>query len=149
MQEELKPSSKAVHFEGAKLHLKQDSRGYVLSVLVHPNDVPIDLMLAPINTRYTIAMVEMADDGSIVTPRHKTEGERLVTSSVMLSDNSRFFRWLLKTNRIKDEETSPEKYIKDFCHIGSRSEFKSNETARNLFKELRSSFQADVDAGKA
>ena len=145
MTQESNPSSKAIHFEGAKLYLKQDGRGFVLSILVHPNEVPIDLMMAAINTRYTIAMVEMADDGSVVAPRHKTEGERVVTSAVMLCNNPRFCEWLFKTGRTTDEtQDKAEEYLKKYCGITSRAQLKENNTARELFKDLRSAFQRSI-----
>jgi hypothetical protein len=150
MTEELKPSSKAVHFEGAKLYLKQDGRGFVLSILIHPNEVPIDLMMSAINTRYTVAMVEMADDGSLVNPRHKSEGERLVASAAMLCENPRFQKWLFKTKRIKHEDQEEaEEYTRQFCGVASRSQLKEKEAARTLFRELRASFQRAVETGEA
>jgi len=150
MSEELQPSSKAVHFEGAKLYLKQDGRGFVLSILIHPNEVPIDLMMSAINTRYTVAMVEMADDGSLVNPKHKTEGERLVASAAMLCENPRFQTWLYNTNRTQHNgQEEAEEYVRKYCNVNSRSELKEKEAARILFRELRSRFQKSVGSGEA
>jgi len=150
MQEESMPSSKAVHFEGAKLYLKQDGRGFVLSILIHPNEVPIDLMMSAINTRYTVAMVEMADDGSLVNPKHKSEGERLVASAAMLCENPRFQKWLVTSKRTRHEDqVTAEEYTRTYCGVNSRAELKEKEAARILFRELRASFQRAVQTGEA
>ena len=149
MQEDL-PSKNAVTFEGAKLYLKQDGRGFVLSILVHPNDVPIDLMMSPINTRYTVAMVEMADNGEPVAPKDKTEGEKLVASAGMLCKNPRFIEWLYKRRLIDaEEEREAENYVRTICKIESRSELKTNHSARDRFVKLRDAFKDAVGSGQA
>jgi hypothetical protein len=145
-----KPSKNAVTFEGAKLYLKQDGRGFVLSILVHPNEVPMDLMMAPINTRYTVAMVEMADDGSVVEPKLKSEGEKLVASAGMLCKNERFIKWLAKNGAIDaEEEIQAEQFVRSHCGIKSRADLNTNYEARERFKKLRELFKDAVGYGKA
>jgi hypothetical protein len=145
-----KPSKNAVTFEGAKLYLKQDGRGFVLSILVHPNEVPMDLMMAPINTRYTVAMVEMADDGSVVEPKLKSEGEKLVASAGMLCKNERFINWLHKNGKIDvKDETKAEEFVRSYCGIKSRADLNTNYEARERFKKLRELFKDHVGHSKA
>lgn len=149
MPEDL-PSKNALTFEGAKLYLKQDGRGFVLSILVHPNEVPMDLMMAPINTRYTIAMVEMADDGSIVKPRIQSEADKLIASAGMLCKNERFIEWCFKRRFIDGkEEHKAEAYVRDFCGVLSRTEFRTKPSAREQYKILVRLFKDDVGHGRA
>lgn len=145
-----RPSKNAVTFEGAKLYLKQDGRGFVLSILVHPNEVPMDLMMSPINTRYTIAMVEMADDGTVVEPKLKSEGEKLVASAGMLCKNERFIKWLFNKGKIDvEEEIKAEEFVRSYCGIKSRAELNTNYEARERFKKLRGLFKTDVGHSQA
>lgn len=147
---EEKPSSKALDFEGAKVFLKQDGRGFVLSILIHPNDLHKDLITAPMGTRYMVAMVELADDGTAVAPKARSDGEKILASAVMLCKNPRFCDWL-KKKRVIDEATEEKasNYIKQACGIESRSELKNDSGAQEAFMSIRSSFSEAVRRGAA
>lgn len=143
-------SDNAVNFECRKLHLKQSPNGFVLSVLIHPNDLPEEVIMSPLMSQYMVAMVRMADNGEPQKNKEKSEGDRAVTSAAMLCENERFRNWLEAKGVVIDnskEETID--YVRRFCGIRSRSDLKSNQGARELFKSLKADFEAAVRSGRA
>lgn len=52
----------ASHCEVKKHALRQTQDGIVVAFVVHPNDVPPALQLAPLGTRYMLALVEIGED---------------------------------------------------------------------------------------
>lgn len=144
------PSANAINFECRKLHLKQSKDGFVLSVLIHPNDLPEEVIMSPLMSQYMVAMVRMADNSEPQENKTKTEEERAVTSAAMLCENERFRNWLEAKGVVVDnskEETID--YVRRFCGIRSRSDLKSNAGARELFKSLKADFETAVRSGRA
>jgi hypothetical protein len=52
----------AAHFEVKKHAVRQTADGWVISFVVHPNDMAPDFAVAPLGTRYMLAVAEIGDD---------------------------------------------------------------------------------------
>ena len=52
----------ALSCEARKIAYRQTKDGVVLSLLLHPSEIPDGLAIAPLGTRYMIALVEIGDD---------------------------------------------------------------------------------------
>ena len=52
----------ALQFETIKIALKQDRNGYVMTLRIHPDDVPDELLRDFVGARYIVAMVRLNDD---------------------------------------------------------------------------------------
>lgn len=50
------------HFEAKKHAYRQSQEGIVVSFVIHPNDVPESLALAPLGTRLMVAFSEIGDE---------------------------------------------------------------------------------------
>lgn len=62
----------AQHCEAKKHALRQTQDGIVVAFVLHPSDVPAALQLAPLGTRYMLALVEIGDDEA---PINRKDGE--------------------------------------------------------------------------
>lgn len=60
--------------ECKKIAYRQTKDGVVVSLLVHPNDVPDALATAPLGTRYMAALVEIGDDEQPVKAKSESGG---------------------------------------------------------------------------
>lgn len=137
-----------MHFEAAKIAFGQDRNGLILKLSIHPDQVPKDVMLAPLGTRYMVVMVQLGDDDKPVQGKDKTEGQKAIASAGMLVQNERFTKWMHQKGYTEnDSVAAATKGIREICGVVSRSEFATNETARNAFTELRSEFHADFKKG--
>ena len=47
-----------IQFEGIKVGIKQSKDGYMLTLAVHPDDLPIDLVRDFVGSRYVVVMVD-------------------------------------------------------------------------------------------
>lgn len=55
-------SISAIHFEAKKHAYRQTQDGVVVSFVVHPNDLNAAFAVAPLGTRYVLALAEIGDD---------------------------------------------------------------------------------------
>jgi len=49
-------------FEGKKIALKQTKDGYAMTLAIHPDDIPDELMRDFVGARYMVVMVRLADN---------------------------------------------------------------------------------------
>jgi hypothetical protein len=57
----------ALQFEARKVALKQDRTGYVLTLSLHPDEIPVELLRDFVGSRYACALVRIQDDESPTT----------------------------------------------------------------------------------
>lgn len=127
---------KALQFEAVKVALKQDRSGYVLTLNLHPDEIPDSLLRDFVGARYGVAMVRINDDE---TPVHVPDAR--VRKAGMLERDNLFWRWLR-------EENSLSVYTKDECinalynilMIKSRAELNHNKEAQERFDDLMNDY---------
>ena len=121
----------ALQFEARKVALKQDRTGYVLTLSLHPDEIPEELLRDFVGSRYGCALVRIQDDESPTTYNNR------VKQAGMLCRNPQFQKFIQQRFSFldADEETSAN-VICSVCNIESRSELNGNMTAQSLFDEL-------------
>ena len=75
----------SLNFESQKIALKQDSTGYVLTLRVHPDELPEEILRDFVGARYMVAMVRVNDDETVITYKNK------VKQAGMLCKNRGYF----------------------------------------------------------
>lgn len=135
----------AVSFEAVKVAMKQDRNGYILTLAVHPNDMPADLFADWVGQRYQVAMVKMDDEGNPVPRKSQDDGAALVRKAGMLCQSERFQRWMEKQGFALDaSEDAAAAAIRGMCGIASRSDLKTSEAARETFEQLLEAYEKHV-----
>lgn len=122
----------ALQFECVKVALKQDRTGFILTVSIHPDEIPEELVRDFVGARYGVAMVRINDDESPV-PYHNR-----VKKAGMLCRDSGFQMWLREENgldHVRTEEQAVSELYK-ICNIKSRTELNGNSDAQNQFDEM-------------
>lgn len=129
----------ASNFEAVKLSLRQNKNGVVVSFLIHPNELPTELLEDWVGSRYMIALVRLEDDG---TPTERKRG-KLVTSAGALCRHPKFQDWLYQNGVVFEKsEESAAVFVRDYCGVASRSELEGNQQAAEKFMRLRDEFSA-------
>ena len=140
-------------FEAVKSVLRQSKDGIVLSLVLHPSDVPTPLLSDPIGSRYMVGMVRMGDNEEIIEPESVREGKRMVTSAGALCRDSDFQKWMVD-NGFSEEQTeeAAATNVKRLLKVKSRAELKENEDAQRRWLGRRQHFidrdilmEADID----
>jgi len=140
-------------FEAVKSVLRQSKDGIVLSLVIHPSDIPIPLLSDPIGSRYMVGMARVGDDEEVIEPESVREGKRMVTSCGALCRDSDFQKWLMD-NGFSEEQTeeAAATSVKRLLKVESRAELKENEDAQRRWLVIRQHFidrailmEADID----
>jgi hypothetical protein len=129
-----KGSSMALQFEARKVALKQDRTGYVLTLSLHPDEIPVELLRDFVGARYACALVRIQDDES------PTAYSNRVQTAGMLCRAVEFQEFLGAI----DESSAAAELCKR-CGITSRSELNGNEEAQMQFDALVLEYKTGVN----
>lgn len=132
-----------IQFEGLKVALKQDKTGYVLTLSIHPDDVPNTLLRDFIGARYQVVMVRLDNNENPMDRQEEYAGDRAIRLAGLLSRDKKFWEYLYQDNQIfiKDEVTVAD-WIRDYLNVVSRSELKTNKQAQDLIDQLYREYTA-------
>ncbi len=120
----------ALQFEAKKIALKQDRNGYILTLLLHPDEVPVELLRDFVGARYGCAFVRINDDESQLVYFNR------VQKAAILCKTPAFMDYMGAIT----EEMAARKLCED-CGITSRSELNGNLKAQQKFDEILMGFQ--------
>jgi hypothetical protein len=115
----------ALQFEARKVSLKQDRTGYVLTLSLHPDEIPVELLRDFVGARYGCALVRIQDDES------PTQYSNRVQQAGMLCKREDFQDFL---GALSEDDAAAE--LCERCGISSRSELNGNEDAQMAFDSL-------------
>jgi hypothetical protein len=115
----------ALQFEARKVALKQDRTGFVLTLAIHPDECPEEILRDFVGARYGCALVRIQDDESA------TPYSNRVQSAGMLCKQPTFQEFLNV-----DSEASAAAELCKRCGIESRTELHGNEVAKMIFDDL-------------
>jgi len=132
-----------IQFEGIKTALRQTKDGYSLTLAVHPDDLPDDLMRDFVGSRYMVVMVRIGDNEMPVNRQLEFPGDHAVKMAGMLCRDSQFWEWIkLKTETEVENEKECAEWLSDYLGIQSRKELKEKEDVRERFNTLRKAFES-------
>lgn len=119
-----------LNFEAQKVALKQNRSGFVLTLVIHPDEVPEELLRDFVGARYGVAMVRIRDDES------PTPYNNRVQKAGMLCRNHAFWEYLNV-----DTEAEAVAMLCGACNIQSRAELNGNQEAQHAFDRVEESFK--------
>lgn len=131
---------KTSQFEAIKIAVKQDKEGYVLTLRMHPDEVPEEILRDFVGARYQVVMVRLdTDEQPMVREFH----DRSVKIAGLLCRDSGFWAFLNDRGEILEaEEREATSWLRDYLGIQSRSELKTNPQARDKLDLLHKEYQA-------
>ncbi|CAB4134799.1 hypothetical protein UFOVP274_64 [uncultured Caudovirales phage] len=126
----------ALQFEAVKVALKQDRTGYILTLSVHPDEVPEELLRDFVGARYGVAMVRVNDDETA------TPYDNRVSKAGMLCRTRDFQLWMQESG-LADKATEKDAVegLYKTLKIDSRSQLNGNEEAKNRFDLIVSAYE--------
>lgn len=125
----------ALQFEAKKVALKQNRDGFILTLALHPDEIPDELMRDFVGARYACALVRINDDESPVQYNNN------VRKAGMLCRDTLFHKFLMEYSgmQISDETDAAEELCR-ICGIESRTELNGNSNAVKMFEQLVAAF---------
>lgn len=133
---------KTLQFEGVKVALKQDKTGYVLTLCMHPDEIPEELLRDFVGARYQVVMVRLSGDETPMD-RKEFDGTKAIRVAGLLCRDPNFWEWLHEdTQIIEPTEKEATDWLRDYLGVTSRSELKDNPPARERLEKLHKDFNA-------
>ena len=132
---------KTLQFEAVKVALKQDRTGIILTLNIHPDDVPIELVKDYVGARYQTVMVRLTDENKPMNRDAEFSRDPVRTAGI-LCKNERFAKFLMETGQIFEETTDAViEWLKNELSISSRAELKENIPAAKRFWAIKEEFE--------
>jgi hypothetical protein len=121
----------ALQFEARKVALKQDRTGFILTLSMHPDEVPEEILRDFVGTRYACAVVRIQDDESATPYNNRVQKAGILCRLPNFQD-------FLESN--SEEEAAAE--LCKRCGVASRTEFHGNAQAKIVFDDLVKEFES-------
>jgi len=134
---------KTIQFEGIKVALKQDKTGYVLTLSLHPDEIPDELLRDYVGARYQVVMVRLNVHEEPIDRQNEFDGDRAIRVAGLLCRDPGFWNYLYEDTQILEEtEKQATDWLRDYLNIPSRSELKTNPEARKLLDTIHKEYNA-------
>lgn len=122
-------SVQTLQFEGVKIAMKQDKTGYILTLNVHPDEVPEALLRDFVGARYQVVMVRLNGEERPINRDIEYSRDAVRTAGILCRDPE-FARYLVDIGHISEQsEFAVIAWLKEELEIQSRSELKENYQA--------------------
>lgn len=131
----------SVTFEGIKYSYNQRQAGIVIAFVVHPENMPDYVALAPLGSRVMVTLTEIGDDDKPVEkpaekPRQSWESMSRAQQAGILCSRPDFQRWL----GVEDEHGAAVQ-VRYACNVMSRGEIDKHPHACGKFDALVSRYR--------
>ena len=133
---------KTLNFEGVKVALKQDKTGYVLTLSMHPDDIPEELLRDFVGSRYQVVMVRLNGNEEPMDRQEEYQGDRALRIAAILCEDPKFWKYLYSEEQIFDEDMEDAtEWVRNYLNVPSRSDLKTNREAQILLDRLHKEYQ--------
>lgn len=132
-----------LNFEAIKIALKQNKDGFILTLSVHPDDIPQELMRDFVGAHYQVVMVRLNGENMPMDRDKEFEADKSVKLSAILCKEEGFWEFLNDTGEIFEcNEKEATAWLRSFLNIKSRSELKTNAESRQKLDKLNKEYIA-------
>lgn len=126
-------------FEAVKVAIKQDKSGYILTLAIHPDEIPSEVMRDFVGARYQVVMVRL--NGEEKPMDREKELPSIVKLSALLCKDEQFHKFLFETGQIfSPSEKEATDWLREECQISSRSELATNQAAAKQYNFIYKEF---------
>ena len=132
---------KTLQFEAVKIAMKQDKTGIILTLNIHPDELPIDLMRDFVGARYQVVMVRLNDENKPMSRDAEYSRDPVRTAGILCREKQ-FAQYLFDKDQIfeKKEEDAIE-WLKGELDIDSRTELKEDQQKAKKFWAISEEYQ--------
>lgn len=147
------------NFEGKKHAIRQTQDGWVVSFVVHPNDMTPEFAASPLGTRLMIGYAEIGEDEEPKTAKvvdlskslrgkeayaQKDAMEQAVARACILCDDLKFKLWASKQIPPGSDFPDATEWLRRRLGVKSRNEISGNDRAFQAFLALETQFKMDT-----
>lgn len=126
-------------FEGKKVALKQTKDGHVLTLAIHPDEIPEEILRDFVGARYMVVMVRIGENEE---PMERQPVNKHISVAGMLCRDPQFWEFLFEQGLLLEtSEKDATDWLKSYLNIQSRSELKDNEEAQIALNKILREFK--------
>ena len=115
----------------------------MLTLAIHPDEMPEDLFRDFVGARYVVVMVRLDENEQPMNRANEFPGDHAVKMAGILCRDPDFWEWLhAKEWLFEKNEKACTEWLISYLGIESRKELKTDQEARELFVKLKNSFDA-------
>ena len=134
---------KTLQFEAVKVALKQDKTVYVLTLCMHPDEIPEDLLRDFVGARYQCVLVRLDGNEKPMVKEEEFAGDRAIRIAGLLCRDPKFWKYLYSQEQIFDEDAEQAtEWVRTYLDIPSRADLKTNAQAQKLLDKLHREYSA-------
>lgn len=132
---------KTLQFEAVKVAMKQDKTGIVLTLNIHPDEVPESLMRDYVGARYQVVMVRLNGEDKPMNRDHEYSRDPVRTAGILCRDKQ-FAQYLFEKEEIfEKKEADVIEWLKGEIDIESRTELKEDQQKAKKFWSIYEEYQ--------
>ena len=133
---------KTLQFEAVKIAMKQDKTGIILTLNIHPDELPIELMRDFVGARYQVVMVRLNDADKPMSRDAEYSRDPVRTAGILCRDKQ-FAQYLYSKEQIFEmKEDDVIEWLKSELDIESRTELKEDQQKAKRFWAINEEFQS-------
>lgn len=130
-----------LQFEAVKVAMKQDKTGYVLTLCMHPDEVPVELLRDFVGARYQVVMVRLDHNEQPLERQEEFAGSRSIKIAAVMCRDPKFWEYLHDDGQIIDPtEKEATDWLREYLEVQSRADLKTNQEARVRLETLNLEF---------
>lgn len=131
-----------IQFEAVKVALKQDKTGFMLTLNIHPDEIPAEIVRDFVGARYQVVMVRLNGENKPMNRGHEHTRDMVKMAGILCKDPD-FHRFLQETGNIIDPtEKDTIDWMRNELGIASRTELKNNTEASKHLLTINEEFKA-------
>jgi len=130
----------AIQFEAVKVALKQDKTGFILTLSIHPDEIPDELVRDFVGARYGCALVRIQDDETPTVYNNRVKKAGMLCKEFPFKQ----FMGFKSTSQVETEDEC----VSVLCFslgIDSRTELNGNKKAQIAFDELIKEYEEFIN----
>jgi hypothetical protein len=128
-------------FEAKKVALKQTKDGHVLTLAIHPDESPDEILRDFVGARYMVVMVRLDEEEKPLN-REEYAGAQMVKLAGMLCRDKEFWEFLQEEGQLfETSEKECIEWMQNYLVVGSRSEIKNNLASQRALKDIYTEYK--------
>ena len=127
-------------FEAVKVGIKQDNSGYILTLRIHPDELPEEVMRDFVGSRYLTVMVRLNEEERPMN-REQELAKDMVRVSGMLCRDPQFWAFLQESGNVIDKtEKEAMTWLKSYLKVESRADISKSQLAVEKMLGIKQEF---------
>lgn len=128
-------------FEAVKVAMKQDNSGYILTLRLHPDDVPEEILRDFVGARYMAVLVRMNEEERPMN-REQELAKDMVRASGMLCRDPKFWEFLEDAGEIFGQsEKEATEWMYKYLKVDSRADIPKSQAAIEKLLGMKEEFK--------